>query len=86
MGSSCVSPCYVQGRLPQGLWVPGAVGGLRALPRLLPGWVSGLALQERDWIPGPRLPFCSSAVAEVGRCGTAKGRHLWEGEGDMGYI
>lgn len=62
VGSSCVSPRYLQGVAalqPHRLWVPGAVWGLRALPGLLPSWVSTLLLQEQGWVPSPRLPVLS---------------------------
>lgn len=47
-GSGCVSPYCLQGAAAlQPCWfsVLGAVGGLRALPELLPNWVSSLVQQ-----------------------------------------
>lgn len=49
-GSGCVSPCYLQpAAAQQPCWflVLGAVGGLRALPGLLPSWVNSLVQQEQ---------------------------------------
>lgn len=57
------------------LWVMRAVCGLRALPGLLPKWLSTLILQSYTGFPVPVSLFHNSVVTEVGRCGT--GRENW---------